>query len=154
MNDPHLALIRLVNHIVCKGTRYTVRIPCPEPIKHLLLPTLRYGAVVMTGEFDEYAGIHKTERNTLQRSAITREEMTARYLSFSAEDLRVARHPLRILKMSYINRMATRVLSVLPRGFLPPSLKTRMRRSLPSLTMPRRTASFVSPRRDSNYLQQ
>lgn len=68
----------------------------------------------MTGKFDEHVGIHKTERNTLQRSATTREEMTARYLSSSAEGLSAARHPFKIIKMSYINRMATRKCLGLP----------------------------------------
>ena len=106
--DPHLSFTKLINHIFYKGSHYSVRIPCSELIRHFLFPTLRFGASVMTGKFDEYVGIHKAEPNTLQRSATKREKMTTKYLSSSAEGLRAVRHPFKTLQMSYINRMATR----------------------------------------------
>jgi hypothetical protein len=62
----------------------------------------------MTGKFDNYTNTEKNERESFGGGMSASEIKTTEFLRSTPEGLRAARHPFKMLKISYIDRMATR----------------------------------------------
>jgi hypothetical protein len=106
--DPHLAFIKQITHMFYRGPHFTVRIPCSELIRYFLFPTLRYGKSIMTGKFEEFLSFSGASRTTPKNRATKSEISTTDFLLSSAEGIRAARHPFKMLKILNINRMMRR----------------------------------------------
>lgn len=106
--DPHLAFIKQVTHIFYRGPHFTVRIHCSELIRYFLFPTLRYGKSLLTGRFEEFLSFNSPNRTTPKKRATQSEISTTELLLSSAEGIRAARHPFKMLKILNINRMIRR----------------------------------------------
>jgi hypothetical protein len=106
--DPHLAFVKQITHIFYRGTHFTVRIPCSELIRYFLFPTLRYGKSIVTGSFEDFLSFNSSNRITLKKRATRSELSTTEFLLSSAEGIRAARHPFKMLKILNINRMTRR----------------------------------------------
>ena len=98
--NPHRSFMAFTNYVLCRGSHFTVRIPCAELIRHFLCPTQGFAKKMISGQFDTYTDpAHPTLPVVGLTSRVS--EAVARLLS-THEGRRAARFPHKMLKLCRI----------------------------------------------------